>query len=111
MFFIFFGELCAPSSHPKLARLWQDYARRYVLFPWSTPTGVLVDRGGVDDLTLLDALLYPEVRFNVFFRLALVRLDKVLENVRVGVREDDACRLGGGGRVTTGVLQIRIQSI
>ena len=80
----------------------------HVLFSRPAPTRVLIDNRCIYDLSLLDAFLHPQVGLDVFFGLSLICLDKVLKYVRVGVREDDAGRLGGGRWVATRVLKKRI---
>ncbi len=81
-----------------------------LLFAGPAASGILVHHRRVDDLALLDALLHPQVRLDVFFRLPLVCLDEMLEDLRVRVRQDDTRQLGACGRIATGVLPCSVST-
>lgn len=63
----------------------------YVLFAWSSATRVLVHEWRIEDLTFLDAFLYPKIRLDVLVGNALICLDKVLEYFRIWICQNNAC--------------------
>jgi len=80
-------------------------SEEHVLFAWTTTTRILVHERCEGDRPSVNAFLHPEIRFNIFARIALVSLDKTLEDFGVGVGQDHT----SGGlrrvRVSTRVLE------
>jgi hypothetical protein len=75
-----------------------------VLFPCSSAPWILIHKRRVHDCTLLDALLNPQIRLNILVWYTLVHFDEVLENLGVGIRENDASGLSRGGRIAARML-------
>lgn len=60
------------------------------LFSWPTTTRILVYQWRVNHHTSFNALLNPEIRLNVFIRVGLIVLDKMLEDFSGWIGENDA---------------------
>ena len=73
MLFVLLGELCAHKATGK-QRSAREAIDADVLLSGTSSPRVLVYHGCVDDLSLLDTLLDPQIRFDVFVGFSLVSL-------------------------------------
>lgn len=76
-----------------------------VLFAGPPTTGILVDHWGIDERSLLYALLHPKIGLDMFISRALMCLDKVVKYVCIRIRQDNARRLRRRMWIATGMLK------
>src|SRR6266576_5754458 len=84
--FVFLGELSPPA---RVMRVTWFGMTSYVLFAWPSAAGVLVHKWRIENLTFLDAFLYPKIRLDVLVGNALICLDKMLEYFRIWICQDN----------------------
>lgn len=112
MNFILFCEMRPPDMNDiHVSVRHTGYIRIDILFASTSASRVLIYDGSICHGTLLDAFLHPQIRLDIFFCFILVCLDQMLENVCVGIGQDDLSRLRGSRRITTGVLHQVAQDV
>lgn len=85
MLLVLFSELGSPARSLVSCGSKCPWHRDHVLLAGAPAAWVLVYERSVQHGALFNALFHPEIGLDVFFGDALVALDKVLKDFRVGV--------------------------